>query len=73
MQIFVANKQVDNNFSPPTQSSCEGAEERDSAMGTPNLSGFYYRMTDLVASQLYHLSNIVMAKSAIRGSNVEGY
>ena len=23
MQIFVANKQVDNNFSPPTQSSCE--------------------------------------------------
>ena len=29
--------------------------KRNSAMGTPNLSGFYYRMTDFVASQLYHL------------------
>ena len=32
----------------------------------PNLCGFYYRMTDLVASQLYNLSDIVKANSAIR-------
>ena len=30
-------------------------KKRNSAMGTPNLCGFYYRMTDFVASQLYHL------------------
>ena len=40
-------------------------------MGTPNLCGFYYRMTDLVASQLYHLSDIVKDNSAIRDSNLE--
>ena len=44
--------------------------KRNSAMGTPNLSGFYYRMTDFVASQLYHLSDIIKANSAIRGSNL---
>ena len=37
----------------------------------PNLCGFYYRMTDLVASQLYHLSDIVKANSDIRGSKLE--
>ena len=30
-------------------------KNRNPAMGTPNLCGFYYRMTDFVASQLYHL------------------
>ena len=39
-------------------------------MGTPNLCG-YYRMTDLVASQIFHLTDIVRANSAIRGSNLE--
>ena len=29
--------------------------KRNSAMGTPNLCRFYYRMTDFVASQLYQL------------------
>ena len=41
-------------------------KNRNPAMGTPNLCGFYYRMTDLVASQLYNLSDIVKANSAIR-------
>ena len=41
-------------------------KNRNPAMGTPNLCGFYYRMTDFVASQLYHLSNIIKANSAIR-------
>ena len=37
----------------------------------PNLCGFNYRMTDLVASQLYNLSDIVKANSDIRGSKLE--
>ena len=41
-------------------------KKRNPAMGTPNLCGFYHRMTDLVASQLYNLSDIVKANSAIR-------
>ena len=45
-------------------------KNRNPAMGTPNLCGFYYRMTDFVASQLYHLSDIIKANSAIRGSNL---
>ena len=45
-------------------------KNRNPAMGTPNLCGFYYRMTDFVASQLYHLSDITKANSAIRGSNL---
>ena len=45
-------------------------KKRNPAMGTPNLCGFYYRMTDFVASQLYHLSDIIKANSAIRGSNL---
>ena len=39
-------------------------KNRNPAMGTPNLCGFYYRMTDFVASQLYHLSDIIKANSA---------
>ena len=46
-------------------------KNRNPAMGTPNLCGFYYRMTDLVASQLYNLSDIVKANSDIRGSKLE--
>ena len=45
--------------------------KRNPAMGTPNLCGYYYRMTDLVASQLFHLSDIVKANSTIRGCNLE--
>ena len=45
-------------------------KNRNPAMGTHNLCGFYYRMTDFVASQLYHLSDIIKANSAIRGSNL---
>ena len=46
-------------------------KKRNPAMDTPNLCEYYYRMTDLVASQLFHLTDIVKANSAIRGSNLE--
>ena len=46
-------------------------KKRNPAMGTPNLCGYYFRMTDLVASQLFHLADIVRANSSIRGSNLE--
>ena len=46
-------------------------KKRNPAMGTPNLCGYYFRMTDLFSSQLFHLTDIVKANSAIRGSNLE--
>ena len=69
MQIFVANK-LTTIFPLLHNRVVKEQKMAYPAMGTPNLSGFYYRMTDFVASQLYHLSDIIKANSAIRGSNL---
>ena len=57
--------------SPYMQHISDFFKKRNPAMGTPNLCGYYFRMTDLFASQLFHLTDIVKANSAIRGSNLE--
>ena len=46
-------------------------KKRNPARGAPNLCEFYYRMTGVIASQLFHLTDIVKDNSAIRGSNLE--
>ena len=57
--------------SPYIQHILNFFKKRNPAMGTPNLCGCCFGMTDLVASQLFHLTDIVKANSAIRGSNLE--
>ena len=40
-------------------------------MGSPNLCGYYYKMTDLAASQLFHLTDIVKVNCHSTGAEAE--